>query len=111
MHHFVTSILCILLPLVLADTSYKVSNVQFWQYDNSPNNITEIMSLMAQGTTPGARAVGCDLKWNAGAAARVPATGPPLVEQFNCSDPAVNVTMQRMTVDPFKPWYLTVSLK
>ena len=69
------------------------------------------MNLGAQGTTPGALVVDCNLAWNASAAALVPATGPPLVEQFNCSDPAVNVTMQRMTVDPFQPLYLTVGLK
>ena len=111
MHRFATSILCTLLPLVLADTSYQVSNVQFWQYNKSPNYIQERMVLGAKGTTPGALVVDCDLTWNASAAAQVPAAGPPLVEHFNCSDPAVDVTMQRMTVDPFQPWYLTISVK
>ena len=111
MHRFAISVLYTLLPLVLADTSYMVSNVQFWQYNKSSNYIEEIIHLDAQGTTPGALRVDCDLTWNASAAAQVPATGPPLVEQFNCTDPAVNITMQRMTVNFFQPWYLTVSLK
>lgn len=110
-HRFAISVLCTLLPLVLADARYKISNVQFWQYKESPNYIKEGMHLRAQGTTPGALVVGCDLAWNASTAALVPATARPLVEKFNCSDPAVNVTMQRMTASPIQPWYLTVSLK
>ncbi len=113
MHRLATSILCsTLLPLVLADaTSYKISNVQFWQYHRSSTFIEETVILGAQGTTPGALVVHCDLTWNASAAAQVPAAGPPLVEHFNCTDTTVDVTMQRMMVDFFQPWYLTVSLK
>ncbi len=111
MYRLAISIICTLLPLVLADTSYKVSNVQVWQYNESSNYIPEKVVLGAQGTTPGALVVHCDLTWNASAAAQGPVTGPPLVEQFNCSDPTVNVTMQRMKIDFFQPWYLTVSLK
>ena len=113
MHRLATSVLCtLLLPLVSAiDTTYKISNVQANEIPQSDQSIWEHMVLTVQGTDPGAPAVPCGLGWNVSAAAQVPATGPPLVEQFYCEDTTVNVTMQRMTVSPRKPWYLTVIVK
>ena len=110
----VTYILCsILLPLVVADlSSYKISNLQANEIPQPDQSTWEHMILsVQQGTDPGLPVVACGLGWNVSAAAQVPATGPPLVEQFYCEDKNVNVTMQRMTVSPFEPWYLTVTVK